>query len=248
MSKANIRQRINYANTNYADAFAVGATSGKNWRMDIAKILRGVLDSGRFSSQEELADFLETSQANVSRYLKNRQVPSGPMLLRIMNLAQELGIDMGLSERGQSDLGPLSLQGFALVPRYEITAGAGNGRAVVEALPAEHLAFKADWLHELGLSPERAAIITAIGDSMAPTIPDGAIMLVDVSEGQALRNGCLYIVVLGGDVLVKRVARRADGSIDLISDNPAYPVDTITEKHLDKLTIPGRVVWVGRSV
>lgn len=83
---------------------------------------------------------------------------------------------------------------------------------------------------------------------MEPTIPNGSILLVDMVEGQKLRSGCLYIVVLDGDLLVKRLMRRVDGTIELISDNPIYPKEIIAPGYIDRISVPGRVVWFGRSV
>jgi len=139
-------------------------------------------------------------------------------------------------------------QDFTLVPRVGVSASAGHGLVAMTEEITERLAFKTDWLREMGLSPALVGLLTCSGDSQDPVIKDGALMLVDLRPDQHIRSGNFYIVVLDGDVLVKLVNRRVDGTIELISHNPAYPKEIIDSQQLDKLTIPGRVVWAGQKL
>jgi len=142
---------------------------------------------------------------------------------------------------------PAYLQEFAFIPRYEVRASAGPGLVPISEDISERVAFRADWLREIGVAAANAAVLTAGGDSMEPLIPDGALMLVDVSIRE-VRNGCIYVIVKDGDLLVKRVHRKVDGTISLISENTRYPPEEITPTLLDKLHIVGRVRWVGRTI
>lgn len=137
---------------------------------------------------------------------------------------------------------------FTLVPRVGVSASAGHGLVALAEEITERLAFKTDWLREMGLSPKYCGLLTCSGDSQDPVIKDGALMLVDLRPDQQVRSGNFYIVVLDGDVLVKLVNRRVDGTVELISHNPAYPKEVIDSQQLDKLTIPGRVVWAGQKL
>ncbi len=80
---------------------------------------------------------------------------------------------------------------------------------------------------------------------MVPTIPDGSLLVVDHSQTQ-ISNGFIMVINLGDDLLVKRVRRRLDGLIDLISDNQAYAPETIGPDTLQQLRIVGRVVYFCR--
>jgi phage repressor protein C with HTH and peptisase S24 domain len=140
------------------------------------------------------------------------------------------------------------LADFALIPRYNVQASAGSGVVAVDESEIERIAFRLDWLREIGIDPKEAGLLTATGDSMSPTIPDGALMLVDRRKDQQLRSGYIYVIVLDGEVLVKRLSRNVDKTIDLISDNPLYPVKTIRQVDFDGLFIAGRVFWVGRKL
>lgn len=134
------------------------------------------------------------------------------------------------------------------LPLYEdVHASAGAGLSPPSNPATEAMvAFDHRFLKEKGAIPERCAVITARGDSMSPTIPDGSLLVVDHSQTQ-ISNGCIMVINLGDDLLVKRVRRRLDGLIDLVSDNQAYPPETIGTNMLHQLRVVGRVVYFCRT-
>lgn len=69
---------------------------------------------------------------------------------------------------------------------------------------------------------------------------NGSPMLVDTSKTD-VRNGFIYVIAVGEDLLVKRVRRRLDGQIELISDNKVYAVETLGPDALQALRVIGRV-------
>lgn len=141
------------------------------------------------------------------------------------------------------------LADFSFVSRFTVRASAGRGlTAVLEEQKADRLAFKSDWLRRLDINPQFCSLITAVGDSQEPTIPDGSLMLVDLTPDPEIRSGRLYILLVDDDLLVKRINRRSDGAIELLSGNPAYPIETLPAKHVDRLNVAGRVAWVGRTI
>lgn len=181
-----------------------------------------------------------------------------PGLDKLLTLAEALNVtlDWLAAARGpmRASVGPgpglvtFPNSEFALLPRYNVAASAGFGRVVEEEGELERLAFRFDWLREMGINPENAGLVTADGDSMDPTIPDGALMLVIRGENTPIRSGYIYVIVLNGEVLVKRVSRNIDGTIDLISDNALYPVQKVRQVDLDRLFIAGRVFWIGHKL
>lgn len=136
---------------------------------------------------------------------------------------------------------------FALIPRLDIEASAGDGRLAGAEDPLEYLAFQRGWLKGRGINPDRARILTARGDSMEETIRDGDVLLIDTSIDR-IRDNAIYIVVYGEMVLVKRVHGRLNGSLQLISDNPRYPPEEVSAGEVDQLNIAGRVMWFGRTI
>ena len=69
-------------------------------------------------------------------------------------------------------------------------------------------------------------------------------ILVDLRNGHT-RTAGVYVIQLGGHLLVKRLNRRVDGGVDVISDNPAYSIEHLGPDAAEALTIIGRVVWAG---
>ncbi|MFV0600947.1 MAG: S24 family peptidase [Brachymonas sp.] len=137
---------------------------------------------------------------------------------------------------------------FIHVPRYDVQASAGNGSLVHDESVVDHLAFKRDWVvRTLGLDPKRLALIDVAGDSMSPTINDGDLILLDTRPAQSRTEG-IYVINLGGSLLVKRIRMRLSGVVDVVSDNERYGTETISGEQLTSLQIVGRVVWQGRRV
>lgn len=133
------------------------------------------------------------------------------------------------------------------LPVYsEIRASAGPGAAAVSELANGVMSFDPRFLRDQGAVPERCAVIWAHGDSMMPTIPDGSALIVDRSQTE-VKNGSIMVIGVGDDLLVKRVRRRLDGLIDLISDNSAYAPETLGPASLQQLRVVGRVVYFCRT-
>ena len=85
-------------------------------------------------------------------------------------------------------------------------------------------------------------IITAIGNSMSPTINEGDLLLFQCDGSK--NEGGIYIVRIDGDYYVKRLQKLP--KIRLLSDNSAY--EPIEIKDLQEIEIIGRVVGIISSV
>ena len=88
------------------------------------------------------------------------------------------------------------------------------------------------------------------GDSMAPTIPQGAVVVVDLSDREQVDGRIFVVNVPDGGIdmaAVKRVRRWEKGKgFVLISDNAGYPPDiSLLDWH--RLCV-GRVVWMSKDV
>lgn len=205
-----------------------------------------------FGTIAKAAEAADVSKDQLTRWRDGLATPGFPNLGRLcvaMNYPMETLITgdrrsltphsslIGLSEGGGT-------APYALIPRYGVSAAAGSGLVAIGEEVAERVAFNTNWLRDLGLSLQYLGLVTCTGDSQNPTIPDGSLMLIDMTPDQQIRSGKFYVIVLDGDLLVKRVFRRADGSVDLISDNPIYPKENVQASYLERLNIPGRVAWI----
>jgi phage repressor protein C with HTH and peptisase S24 domain len=196
------------------------------------------------------------------KWLKGEAEPSRE---RLVSLANAAGVTIGWLASGEgpepdfeSDeharshhaaRGPDELARFVRLPRRATTAAAG---AVAGPEPdwadTEFIALRHDWVRTaIGVDPAHIGLEIAVGDSMSPTIHDADILLVDMAEREFGQFG-IYVVEIGGERIVKRIQRKLDGTIILISDNATYEREYLTPERVAELKVIGRVVWVGGGV
>ncbi|PUE22473.1 hypothetical protein B9Z43_01255 [Limnohabitans sp. MMS-10A-192] len=83
--------------------------------------------------------------------------------------------------------------------------------------------------------------IHAYGDSMAPTLNSGDVLLVDTGIKEVKIDG-IYVLRAHERLFVKRVRQRMDGLFEVSSDNPTHKtVDVLNGDH--EVAVIGRVVW-----
>jgi phage repressor protein C with HTH and peptisase S24 domain len=137
---------------------------------------------------------------------------------------------------------------FILLPKRLEAAAAGTGNPPPAVLATEYIAFRQDWVRSmLRIDPADLILETAIGESMQPTIRDGDLLLVNTRDTSVTSFG-VYVLEIGGERLVKRVQRKLDGSLVLISDNETYQPDQVSGDMLRDVTVVGRVVWGGGQI
>ncbi|MGZ8363166.1 MAG: S24 family peptidase [Caulobacteraceae bacterium] len=183
------------------------------------------------------------AQPTLFKYLKPPQNFS-PSLDIITKIALGAGVTIDWLAMGRGD-GPADQEGFVKIPRFnaQLAAGAGSwndGRQRLDDIP-----FTRSFLSKrLGrASSAGLAILEARGDSMEPTIADGALVMIDENDTRLIDG--VFAFLLEGDARIKRFRKLTEG-VQIISDNPAYPVETITGKDQRKLQILGRTLWVGQ--
>lgn len=159
------------------------------------------------------------------------------------------GIPTGLSEEPAVYHGGALPEGFILVPRYDVEASAGPGALTEREHVIDYMAFQEGWVRRsLGLDPQGLALISAKGDSMEPAIRAGDLLLVDTSVNE-VEDDAIYILVMDGHLVVKRLQRFVGGAVSVKSDNAAYVEQTLSAEELSSYaTITGRVRWIGRMI
>lgn len=130
------------------------------------------------------------------------------------------------------------------VPRIDICASAGLGNGAAEEAWREPGQFTPAMLRMLGVRPEAASMIRVRGDSMEPLLRDGDEILVDRTHRQMGTRGDVHVLRIEGELWVKRL-RSAVGGVEVVSDNPAYPVRFMPRSAVE---IIGKVVWLGRAL
>lgn len=136
---------------------------------------------------------------------------------------------------------------YQVIPKFQADASAGKvgARRVdsndLHADVAGVMALEVDYMQQaLGRAGPGFITVTVSGDSMEPTLADGDVIIVDTTRTAVDASG-IYVVELGGDLLVKRVQRRMDGSLVLKSDNAAYDPEHIQPDAAHALRVLGRM-------
>ncbi len=136
--------------------------------------------------------------------------------------------------------------GLVAVPFYEARAGAGALQIAWAEQPAKRLWLPQDIFLMRGIRPNHACLMLSSGSSMEPTISDGDLLMVDMSDTS--HSDGIFVLGRDGGVLVKRLQWRSDGSLMMISDNRAYEPETLPRDDADNLRLIGRVRMVFKSV
>jgi phage repressor protein C with HTH and peptisase S24 domain len=214
-------------------------------------------------SADRLARAMGVSPSAFRKWLKGEAEPSRE---RLIALAHAAGVGVAWLAEGEGPMpafepvsgsrrrsngrdapADLDWTQYVLLPRRAEAAAAG---ALTPPDPAgtEWMALRHDWIRaNCGIEPAELALETATGESMTPTIRDGDTLLIDTTD-RNFRNFGIYVMEINGQRLVKRVQRKHDGSLVLISDNQAYQPDAVDKQAAAEVVVIGRVVWSGGAV
>lgn len=204
----------------------------------------------RAGGRAKISAMTDIPQTSIDRYCRHQsEIPAA----RLGELCRACGVTTDYIIYGEADgadvmtarfAGAIEQEDVALIPMLDVIASAGPG--VENARPYEigKLPFPRSWLLRLGLPERSARFLDSRGDSMVPTIPDGAICLVDTRFDRAGKDG-IYVLVDGNHVRIKRIAIGWQGAIQLLSDNDRYVPETLAAPDAEALRIAGKVVWCG---
>tara|TARA_Y100001947_G_scaffold155109_1_gene160570 strand:+ start:622 stop:1305 length:684 start_codon:yes stop_codon:yes gene_type:complete len=162
--------------------------------------------------------------------------------------AYRVTVEWLLTGKGGSSRSVAANDPITRIPLYDLRASAGPGALVdEESEPMGYQPYREQELSRLTrANPDMLAVITVGGDSMWETLHDGDKVLVDRSVNRVVRDG-IYILSFEDELLVKRCQRDLEtGEVIVRSDNPAYREFRVSA--VDKLSVIGRVVWIGRSL
>ncbi len=182
------------------------------------------------------------SSGLMSKYLRGGGA-SGHRLDIVAKIALAAGVSLDWLVWGKGEGSPAGE--VIRVPRYEATLAAGSGSWNDGRRQLDFVPFTPEFFRKrLGRSgASGCSILEGSGDSMAPAISDGDLIMIDEQDTQ-ITDG-VFAFVLDGLARVKRFRRRLDG-VTIISDNPSYGSEDLPSDQLDRLNMIGRVVWVGK--
>lgn len=144
-------------------------------------------------------------------------------------------------------------------PQIDVTAGMGGGGLTIisEGVPGKHgLTFSAENISDYwrvppavlvtmgGVKPTDITFVPVQGDSMAPTLMEGDVVVVDTRHRWPSPDGVYALNDAFGGIVVKRLEVTSkpgdeEQRVDVISDNDRHPRKNWA---LDELRIVGRVL------
>lgn len=211
------------------------------------KRITAAIDSGNWDHRS-LSLALGKSHAYIQQYLKRGSPRVLPEDIR-EKLAELIGGDPndyrddGLPASAPRHYGETILS----VPIFDVDASAGDGSLSEDSSPIGWQPFREQELGRLTRTDtEHLAVIRVKGDSMWETLHNGDHVLVDRTVSRIVKDG-IYVILFEDELLVKRCNRDLDsGKVIVQSDNPKYRASEVGAA--DKLTVYGRVIWIGRAL
>ena len=120
----------------------------------------------------------------------------------------------------------------------DIRASAGGGAYGFDE-DFETISIDEKIMHNMvGVGNTELEAIHVDGESMEPTLQDGSIVFLDRSQTNINKDG-IFIASTTTGLFIKRIRQRADGMVELISDNKMYSPEVISP---DEVSIVGKVV------
>lgn len=230
-----------------------------------------LLLKGRNLSQREAATLLSVSRGYIGDIVSGRSAPSRAFL---QTLAERFQVSADWLLHGRGDMllpaepgfatgygtriSPPRYDGvmhgdftwkdreFSMIRRVDLSASAGNGLLPVDDGDADAIAFSTRRLQELRVAADLSVLVSVRGDSMVPTIPEGALVLIHAAEMLVKAEG-IFAFLRDGAAFIKRllpVGIGPDGrpaSIVILSDNPSYAPVSVVGEAMNDLRIIGRV-------
>ncbi len=208
---------------------------------EIVEEIKDIISSdipGKKVFDKDVANALEISQMNFATMKKREKIPYEELL----NFCAKRSIAINWLLYGQS---PESLveatNQFYMVRYFDAVNASAGGGANIEDEAFDSLAIEPHFLATLGGESELKNIeaINVTGDSMEPTFLNGDIIFLNRSKTDISRGG-IFAIQTEDMLLVKRLQKRIDGKIDIISDNKDFYLPQIAE--------PGQINVLGRVV
>ena len=189
-------------------------------------------------SQQNLADVLGVRQGAISNRIARNSEFTYEELRRI---EEAYGIVGGLTS-GKVQSRNLSSDSIEL-DYIHIAPSCGRGTVVLDNADVTPVRIGKEVIKDIWKvsSPEVLKLFKASGDSMADTIEDGNILLVDTSRTD-YHNGGIYVLTINNDWFVKRLRLKINGDLEIISDNPKYEPEVLRPNTDIEINVVGRVI------
>jgi phage repressor protein C with HTH and peptisase S24 domain len=132
------------------------------------------------------------------------------------------------------------------VMELDLRFGMGGGSYLELPVKKKPRRFTRGWLRLFTMSPpSRIFIAKGIGDSMAPTVQNADIVIIDTAEDRLDMADQIFAVAYGDSGMIKRLRPMAGGGVKIMSDNPLVESEMAYD---GELHVIGKVVAVVRRM
>lgn len=187
---------------------------------------------------KDVADALFIPQTTFATMKKRNSIPFKEIMAFCAN--KKLSINWLFFDQTIDILARETNKFFQIHYFKDVSASAGGGAFTFDE-NYEVLTVDRTIMDNLISSPnQKIDAINVCGDSMEPTLQDGSIVFIDraTRETNISKDG-IYVASTTAGLFIKRIRQRADGMVELISDNRAYSPEIM---FVDEVKIIGRVV------
>ncbi|GAB7553142.1 hypothetical protein NRB_26480 [Novosphingobium sp. 11B] len=207
----------------------------------------------RRTSQSALARELGVSQPTIGRLISGETRETG----KIIELARSLDTTPEYLIGETEDDGPSArvvispaLAGddteIVEIKELDLAFGMGGGSYLDLPVKEKGRKFARDWLRLYTLSPaSRIFMARGIGDSMAPTIQNEDVVIIDTAQNLVGMGDQIWAISYGNFGLIKRLRPLPSGGIKIMSDNPNVESEIAFDGELHPI---GKVVAVIRKI
>jgi len=208
--------------------------------MEIVEEIKSIVSNeynGKRVFDKDVADILGLTQMNFATMKKRNKIPFGELL----DFCATRSISINWMLYGQSPESLVEATNKFYMVKYfsDINASAGGG-SENECEEIKELEIPEQFVCMLGGEKELKNIeaINVSGDSMEPTFSYNDIVFIN-REKTDLQRGGIFTIRTEAGLFIKRVQKRIDGKIDIISDNKVYATQTLKPHEIEVI---GRVV------
>ena len=214
--------------------------SEMNTFTEIVEEIKSIV-SADFSAKKifdkDVADILGITQMNFATMKKRNKIP----FTELLDFCAKKSISINWMLYGQSPESLVEATNKFYMVKYfsDVNASAGGG-GDAECEEIEELEIPEQFVFMLGGERELKNIeaINVSGDSMEPTFSYNDIVFIN-REKKDLGRGGIFTLRTEAGLFIKRIQKRIDGKIDIISDNEVYSTQTLDPNEVEVI---GRVV------
>jgi phage repressor protein C with HTH and peptisase S24 domain len=192
------------------------------------------------------ADRIGISKGAFTRIWKEGTVPTSELILRI-RAATGVSLDWLLTGEGTAGSPAYrAADDLILVQMHKATGARRRSPQRASRHREDYVALRREWIvQRLRANPDDLAFVTVKEESMAPTLANGDLALVDCGARTVDEDG-IYVFQQDASLRIRRVQRLDGNRFQALSDNPRYL--PFTFRLTARFSIVGRVVWVGKRI